>query len=857
MTTGATDPLLWRRWAEADRLLDAALDLPVDQREMLVRQEAGDDVELRNLVLGLLANVNADRSDGLGPPEDVVLAAFSSGEPIAGLDAISPGEIIGRYRIVGRIGRGGMATVYEAERADGVYEQRVALKVLRRGIDTEDLVRRFLAERQILSSLSHPNIARLIDGGSSESGRPYLVMELVSGEPITIWADNRRLDLRARLGLFQAVASAVSEAHRRLVVHRDIKPSNILVDGDGNVKLLDFGIAKLLDRDEAFTATGAAALTPEYASPEQSAGGAITTGTDVYQLGILLRELLTGLPPRAVNPAEADRTAVRASRLASRELTGVARPAERAAARATTPERLSRALRGDLDIIIGKATRPESGERYGSVDDLSSDVRRYLDGRAILAHPESLGYRLRKFAFRNPVGLAFGLLAALMLVGFTAALVLQNRRIIRERDGARVATDRAVQTQRFLVDLLRTADPTTTGATTRNPDITVGEALQRGRARVERELNDQPEVKAALLSAMGQTFSGLGRFETADTLLRQAHRILVDLHGDDNPRVVPPLIDLADNFKVQRDFRSADSLYHLATGKRASLPADTLHATLLGLMSQTRRDLGDTDSALTLASRAVALRHKLNDTTGSGFLGSLGSLAYALRGADRLDSAGAVYRSVIERLERDPSSNRHTLALQYNNLGFLLRTQSKYAGADSAYRAGLAVAEQALGRGHVATLLIRQNLASALELAGRLDEAHAVARDLIRATEEEWPEGHWRTGAAYLGLGRSLLRNGRPGEAVPFIESGVSAYAKARGSDAEATVIARLHLGAALLLSGQGRQRFDDAMRPLRSRDELGADSRAFLTTLAGVLDEAGHDSIAEELRRLVTRAVR
>jgi serine/threonine-protein kinase len=291
------NPLLWERWDDVDRLLAEALDHAAPERVEYVRRAAKGDDALRDLVLRLLDRLDSDTGRVTSPSDPVVLGAFAAGEGGRDTGAMAPGTDVDRYRIIRHLGRGGMATVYEAERSDGTYEQRVALKVLRRGLDTDDLIRRFLVERQILSSLTHPNIARLLDGGSTADGRPYLVLELVEGKPITTWADAHRLSVRARLRLFLEVADAVQSAHRQLVVHRDIKPSNILVGADGRVKLLDFGIAKLLEADDGQTDVGSRPLTPTYASPEQLEGGRITTATDVYQLGLLLRELLTGVRP--------------------------------------------------------------------------------------------------------------------------------------------------------------------------------------------------------------------------------------------------------------------------------------------------------------------------------------------------------------------------------------------------------------------------------------------------------------------------------------------------------------------------------------------------------------------------------
>jgi serine/threonine-protein kinase len=850
------DSRLWQRWDEVDRLLSEALDLPAADRDAHVRHRTAEDVELRDLVLRLVDRVSHDDEEEWHPGEDIVLAAFSGEEPSGAPDAVGAGDVLGDYRIVRRIGRGGMATVYEAERADGAYDQRVALKVLRAGLDTEDIVRRFLFERQILSSLTHPHIGRLLDGGATSSGRPFLVMELVSGDPITVAADQRRLDIPARLRLFLDVVDAVRAAHRQLVVHRDIKPSNVLVDSDGRVKLLDFGIAKLLDRDDGLT-DGAAALTPQYASPEQLEGGRITTATDVYQLGLLLRELLTGVPLRAwLFDASLP---VKPSRVALLDADGAAAASARAAARKAWPDRLAKALRGDLDIVVGKAMRVDPEERYTSADELAADITRYLLGHAIVAHPESKAYRLRKFMGRHPFAVPGGLAAVGALVAFSTTVAIQNQRIVRERDAARVASRRALETQRLLVDLLRAPDPTRPGGQTVNQDITVTEALLRGRARIANELAGELEVKAALLEAMGRTFTGLARFETADTLLRESLEIRQRLQAADPSSMVASLQALAENFSDQREYRPADSLLHEIVRLRAATEPDAGFANLLDFLGEVRRDLGDTDSALVLVNSALMLRRSLGDTAGGRYIGTLARLAYALRSAQQFDSAEVLYREVIRRQELVATPDKFALALNYNNLGYLLRVREDFRGAEQSYRSALRLATEILEPGHATSLLVRQNLASVLELAGEIDEAFSVARDQIAAVQAEWPEGHWRVGVAHLSLGRGLMRHGRPAEALPALEAGVRSYVRTIGEKHDWTQVARADLSAGLLLAGrraEGRTGLAQAVVALRPRRaELDSDSRFSLGRLATVLEQAGHGEAAVPIRALLDTA--
>jgi tetratricopeptide (TPR) repeat protein len=425
------------RWREADELFGAALDIPAPARDEFLRLQCTGRPDLRSEVEALLgADTTADawleRSEGIirravheafaDPDDPMAPAVPEQAEPC--------GQLIGRYRIVRRLARGGMGTVYLAERADGDFEQRVAIKLLRRGLDTDDVLARFRAERQILAGLEHPHIARLIDGGASADGRPYLVMEYVEGVPITAYCDEHRLAIDERLRLFGAVCEVVHYAHRHRVIHRDLKPSNILVGERGQVKLLDFGIAMLLseEADRPRTLTGARLMTPEYASPEQVRGEPVGVASDVYQLGMLLYELLSGARVHRVSgrsAAEVERVVCggRITPPSSRALNG---PPEAsltiAAARRTDPRRLRRRLRGDLDTIALMALRPEPARRYASAEALAQDVERHTRGLPVTGRADAPGYRFRKFLARHralaltAVGTAVAVLVGLGLL---------------------------------------------------------------------------------------------------------------------------------------------------------------------------------------------------------------------------------------------------------------------------------------------------------------------------------------------------------------------------------------------------------------------------------------------------------
>lgn len=429
---------------------DHAVDLPADQRTAHLQQLRIQDAELAEEVQSLL-----DQHEGTGFDTD------ASGEALrraaAALADPWSGARVGVYQVVRRIGVGGMGSVYEAARADEEYQKRVAIKFLHRYSDDDGLRRRFRAERQILANLNHPNIASLLDGGVTPDGQPYIVMEYVEGEPISRWADQRRLSVRQRLLLFLQVCRAVQYAHQGLVVHRDLKPGNILVTSDGQVKLLDFGIAKLLATDEGFeaspaTAADTRAFTPDYASPEQVLGHPVGTPSDVYSLGVVLFELLTGSRPFDLR----GKSAIEAERLLSEATpskpSAVLNEARLDALGERSTRRGRARLEGDLDAIVLMALRKEPERRYGSVEHLARDIGHYLDGLPVTARPESFGYRLRKLVRRHRAEAAALGLAGLFLIGGLIATTLKAREAERERA-------LATEVKGFLTTMLVAANP--------------------------------------------------------------------------------------------------------------------------------------------------------------------------------------------------------------------------------------------------------------------------------------------------------------------------------------------------------------------------------------------------------------
>jgi len=465
------------RRCQIEALFDDALLQPTEERAAFVVERAAGDDALAAEVLALLAAHT--RADG-------ILEVGSAADLLPPAEA--PVERIGPYRVLARLGSGGMGVVYLAERDDGQFRRRVAIKLIRRGLDSIEVYRRFLAERQILAALDHPGIAKLLDGGTTEDGHPFLVMEYVEGLPIDVYCDRHRLNVEQRLRLFRQVCSAVHYAHQNLVIHRDLKPSNILVTESGQVKLLDFGIAKLLNPSLAgvtapVTRTDHRIMTPEYASPEQVRGEALSTVSDVYALGALLYELLCGHRPyrlagrspvdvaRAICEEDPERPSTRVLRAevvarADGESAEIS-PAQVSAARGTTPERLRRRLRGDLDDIVMMALRKEPARRYASAELLGQDIDRHLEGLPVLAHRGGYWYRAQRLVKRHRVSAAAAL-AAISLVAGTGVALWSAAQAGRERDRAAEARDRAEDAlarseavTSFLMGLFEASDPYT------------------------------------------------------------------------------------------------------------------------------------------------------------------------------------------------------------------------------------------------------------------------------------------------------------------------------------------------------------------------------------------------------------
>ncbi|HEX6053339.1 MAG TPA: serine/threonine-protein kinase, partial [Gemmatimonadaceae bacterium] len=740
------------------------------------------------------------------------------------VDTPLPDRRFGPYRVLRELGRGGMGVVYLAERDDGQFRKRVAVKLLRSSPDAEELHRRFLAERQILASLDHPNIAQLLDGGVTGGQLPYLVMEYVDGVPITDYCDRRQLDVHARIRLFCDVCAAVHHAHQNLIVHRDLKPSNILVTRDGQVKLLDFGIAKLLGTalgaiDVPATRTGFHAMTPEYASPEQVRGDSVTTASDVYALGVVLYELLTGRRPYRLTGASwqelarviGEREPVPPSSCITRNEGGAPTAASSAdntmdvaATRGATPERLRRQLRGDLDAIVLMALRKEPSRRYGSADMLAEDIRRYLDGLPVLAHRGSRWYRVRKLLQRHRVEAIAAGIVLLSVLGGAGLAVRQARVADEERRRAVSARDRSDAVVDMLTGLFSAANLDQPGENI----FTNRDLLRLGTARAN-QLVDQPLLRARMLEAIGLVQVSFREYADAEAALRQAVELRRASLGDDHLDVVTAMYHLADVLRARGQFRDAIAVAREAQVVRARVPgnafpdlaatmtrvsglliyvgeleeaerlaeralevrraaqaSDTLVAHSLEYVASVARFTGELRQAEQSYRDAIALRTRVQGPDHPGVADASLRLADILSGDyGRHDEAEALYRRALSTLRRTRPAEHPQMLSPTADFAMLRATQGAYAEAESLIRSVLDVRRRRYGEESAAVAGSIGALAEVRLRAGRVAEAESLARHELAIYERILGRDHRVVSSTLRRVADILIAAGKLDEA--------------------------------------------------------------------------------------------
>ena len=807
------------RWRQIESLFSQALAKNPPERETFLREICAGDEELRERIERLLA-ADARAEDGVF--ENIVgqgVRSLYQGEAASWI-----GRRLGCYRLVREIGRGGISSVFEAERVDGRVQMQVAVKLIRQGMDSEDIRGRFLRERQILADLDHPNIARFFDGGETEEGLPYVVMEFIEGEPIDGYCDRHGLDLAQRIDLFRKVCDGVSHAHRNLVVHLDLKPGNVLVTHEGVPKLLDFGIAKLLlpnqDTPEE-TSWANRLMTLAYASPEQLQGRSLSTLSDVYSLGVILYQLLVGPRPfqtrkleiheirQLILEKEPEKPSTLLQRWyktrlqdweSKRDLETVSR------ARGCSPEKLMRDLRGDLDAILLTALQKRTEDRYPSVDHFSADLERYRQGRPISALLSSFPYRMKKFFRRYWPAVTTSAAFVLLLLFFLVTLLAESRRTQAEKT-------RAEQVSAMLIGLFGMANP----SAERGRTITARELVDEGAEKLKR-MEGQPETRAMLLDIVGELYFRLGLYDPADEMFGKSLDLRRQHFGDKHPDVALGFYNQGTILGSKGDFEEAARAFEKALEIRLKLygPNHPDTAACLNNLALANHDMGYFDRAepyyresvkVSLALLGEAhpetrraqqnmallfadqgryeeterianriLELQKNDAVPSPAMEaiSLELRGLALQGRGRLEAAAAAYRRALAIRLKIYGEEHPQVARAMTGLAMVLSETGALEEAGDLFRLALNMRIKGLGWDHVETAISLQELAILLCLQGEIDPAEKMLDQAYDIYEQVYPMNHPFTGLLLAQTGWVYLHQGRLEAAEALLRYGLA-----------------------------------------------------------------------------------
>jgi eukaryotic-like serine/threonine-protein kinase len=834
------------RWRRISSLFDEAVKLPPEGRAAFLDAACGDDPGLRAEVARLLES--ADQAEGFlekplvsqagpllreamedfepstatPPPEDPAGTSTLTTPAPSGL----PAEHIGPYRLLQKIGEGGMGEVWLAEQTEPV-RRRVALKLIKAGMDTKQVIARFEAERQALALMDHPAIAKVYEAGETPRGLPYFAMEYVAGEPINTYCDRHRLGMPERLELFERVCDGVQHAHQKGVIHRDLKPSNVLVaiqDGKPVPKIIDFGVAKAtaqrLTEKTMFTELGVLIGTPEYMSPEQAemTGLDVDTRTDVYALGVMLYELLTGALPfeskelrqagydeirRRIREVDPPRPSTRISTLGDAST-------ESAHNRRTEPSKLVSQIKGDLDWITMKALEKDRTRRYGSPAELAADLGRHIRHEPVLAGPPSAVYRSRKFVRRHRLGVAVATLAVLSLAGFGVTMAMQARRIAREYT-------RAERVSEFLVDLFKVSDP----SEARGNAVTAREILDKGVEKVQRQLSGEPEVMARLMLTMGRVYTSLGLGVKAEPLIRKSVELRRQVLGSEHPDTLRARSQLA--------WVTGESLGHFSEAEKMLREVLQAQERVLGDENldtlQTMNSLGVMyermdryEESGRFYRKALDGRRRLLPPGHPDLLWSLNNVASNSEFRGDLPKAEKLYREVAERRRIALGPDHPDTLTVLSHLARVVAAQGRHSEAEKLYQEVIDGKSRVLGKDHASTLYSRGELMLLYADEHRYEEAEKLYRELIETRLRLYGPERLGTLGLMNNMGEVYIRMRRLDDADRLLTKACETVRRLFSDEHGFTSICAFNL--ALVAAGHGRQ--PEALEWLRKAVEEG-----------------------------------
>ena len=770
-------------WQKFKEIFQDALDLPIEARLDFVRSKTAGDEELFDKVKNLLASYD-EADDFIENPTHSV-SHFINDAPKTSII----GQNLGAYKIESEIGRGGMGAVYLASRADKEFEKKVAVKLIKRGLDTDEIIKRFRNERQILAGLDHPNIARLVDGGATIDGLPFLVMDYVEGEPLTNYCERNDLSIDDCLKLFLKICSAVRYAHQNLIIHRDLKPSNVLVTTDGTPKLLDFGIAKLVAAeagDETSPNTMTRVMTPEYASPEQIQGRPITTSTDVYSLGVMLYELLTGERPYRLKNKNADEISkliTDSEPLKPSSVLSGKWKVESGKSDSVNPKskiQNPKSLKGDLDNIVLMAMRKEPERRYVSVEQFAGDIQRYLDGLPVLAQENTFSYRATKFIGRNKGSVAAGIgVAASLIAGIISTsrqsriakrerdfAAEQSRIAEKERDTARREARKAEKINRFLQKMLASPDPRVVGK-----DVKVLEVLEITAGQIETDFANQPEIAADLHTTIGLTYLSLGIFEKSEPHLETALNLRRKIFGRDHHDTAMSLNYFGEFLQGKGDLTDAEPFYRQALEilENSAEKNELDIAAVLGNFAYLLALTGENERSAEMFRREIEIRRRLSGENHPDLARTMSKFGVVLKILDDNETAEKMLRQSLTIFRREYGDEHPDSVLAMSHLVSALHLRKPSEAKEIGLRA-LKIMLKLYGENHPEVAWMYYALSYIAFRRDDFAEAIDWANKVLEMREKGFPKDHLAVSSSLWVLGASLLAQSNAEQAKPIFE---------------------------------------------------------------------------------------
>ncbi len=808
------------RWDKIKSLFLEVIELASEDRETFLNEKCKGDPLLKREILSLIESDQKVENFLETPPlQNEDLNNSNSTDTFSGMK-------IGKYQADKKIGEGGMAVVYSAIRIDDQFKKRVAIKFIKRGMNTDEIIKRFRFEQQALAGLDHPFIAKIIDGGTTEDGLPYFIMELVEGESIDKYCRYNNLTIQQKLNLFRKVCSAVQYAHQNLIVHRDIKPGNIFIKPDGTPKLLDFGISKLLNSSNEqtnMTKTGFRLMTLEYASPEQFKGEQITVATDIYSLGVVLYELLTGNFPykfknslpfeieRIICTTEPEKPSTSINRIknkrsghedATRTIENISKTNNK------DYEKLKRKLSGDIDNIILKAMQKEPERRYSTVEQFSEDIKRHLEGLPITARKSSVGYRSKKFFERHRTGVITAFLFILIIIAGAIAIILQSKEAANERDRAMLEAKKAERINSFLQDILAAPNPEVEGK-----DVKVVDVLKNASEKINKELSDDPEIKAAAMYNIGTTYIGLGLYGEAEKYLKNSLDISEKIFSVNDPQIAKVMEQLGANYQQKGNYTKADSLYKKAIKifrlKGGNISSDEAKA--LSDYGSSLHYQGKYGEAKIYQTKALDAYRKIYGNTDPHVLKSLNNLGTVAGDAGDWNMSAKYIKEVLDYFLKTEGKESVNYSLALSNYATILEIQGKLDEAIRNQREAVEIKKRVQGKDHPEAMFAQITLADELTKHGDYTEAADLSKEAMESLDKSLPHINALTAYSRVIYAKALIKLENYKKAMPLINDALQIRKKLYSPNHWLLTTTKVLLGSCLV----GLKQYNKAERIL------------------------------------------